>query len=69
MGHLTRNVGKEHVHEIFSFYGSVRSVDVAIDKQVNLPRGFAYVEFNNTDDADNARMHLDGGQIDGNVIR
>lgn len=36
---------------------------------VNLPRGFAYVEFANREDAERARSHMDGGQLDGNVLR
>lgn len=36
---------------------------------VNLPRGFAYVEFKEREDAEKARAHMDGGQLDGNVIR
>ena len=36
---------------------------------VNLPRGFAYVEFKEREDAEKARIHMDGGQLDGNVLR
>lgn len=31
-------------------------------------RGFAYVEFTNPDEAENAMKHMDGGQIDGQEI-
>lgn len=36
---------------------------------VNLPRGFAYVEFASREDAERARSHMDGGQLDGNTLR
>lgn len=36
---------------------------------VNLPRGFAYVEFKEREEAEKARAHMDGGQLDGNVLR
>ncbi len=36
---------------------------------VNLPRGFAYVEYKDRDEAEKARVHMDGGQLDGNVLR
>ncbi len=36
---------------------------------VNLPRGFAYVEFKSREEAEKARLHMDGGQLDGNVLR
>jgi hypothetical protein len=38
VGHLTRNVSEAHVAEIFGTYGKLRGVELAIDKQVNLPR-------------------------------
>lgn len=31
-------------------------------------RGFAYLEYTNAEDAENAMKHMDGGQIDGQEI-
>lgn len=31
-------------------------------------RGFAYIEYTNPEDAENAMKHMDGGQIDGQEI-
>lgn len=38
VGHLTRNVTEAHVREIFGAFGELRSVELAIDRVVNLPR-------------------------------
>jgi RNA recognition motif-containing protein len=35
---------------------------------VNLPKGFAYVEFASGADANDAKVHMDGAQLDGNVV-
>ena len=35
---------------------------------VDLPRGFAYVEYETRAEAEKAKLHMDGGQLDGNVI-
>lgn len=44
-------------------------VDFAMDKlHPNQGRGFAYVEFETADEAENAMKHMDGGQIDGQEI-
>lgn len=44
-------------------------VDFAMDKlHPNQGRGFAYVEFDTADEAENAMKHMDGGQIDGQEI-
>lgn len=69
VGHLTRNVQQEHIHEIFSTYGTVKHVELAMDKAVNLPRGFAYVEFSKRSEAEEAQRLMDGGQLDGNQLR
>ena len=36
--------------------------------QVNLSRGFAYVEFETRAEAEAAKLHMDGGQLDGNFV-
>ena len=36
--------------------------------QVGLSRGFAYVEYESPEDAEEARNNMHGGQLDGNVI-
>lgn len=59
----------DHVKEIFSNFGHVKHVEIAIDKTVNLPRGFAYVEYESREDAEKALDYMDGGQIDGSEIR
>lgn len=66
---LTRNVNAGHLKEIFGTYGLVHSVELAMDKSVNLPKGFAFVEFEELIDAERAVDFLDRGQIDGNIIR
>ena len=68
VAHLTRNVTKDHVFEIFSVYGHVKAVDLPMDRFNFLPRGFAYVEYDEAEDAENALKHMDGGQIDGQEI-
>jgi len=39
------------------------------DRRANLPRGSAYIQFFGRPDAEKAQSYMDGGQIDGNVIR
>ncbi|WOL14260.1 serine/arginine-rich splicing factor SR45-like isoform X4 [Canna indica] len=67
--HLSRNVNEAHLKEIFGNFGEIVNVELAIDRLVNLPRGYGYVEFKKRVDAEKALLHMDGGQIDGCVIR
>ncbi len=69
VGNLTRNVTEDHVREIFGTYGEIRVVELAIDRAVNLPRGYAHVEYVNRADAETAIDHMNNGQIDGASIR
>lgn len=69
VGNLTRNVTEEHLKEIFGTFGKLASVELAMDRAVNLPRGFAHVEYESASDATKAVEHMHEGQIDGNVIK
>eukprot|EP01041_Mallomonas_annulata_P004571 gene4570-9086_t len=66
IANLTRNVKEEHLQEIFSTYGPV---DLVIDKRVGLSKGNAYVEFEKAKDAEDAMLHMDGGQLDGHILK
>lgn len=66
---LTRNVTADHVKEIFSTYGQLLSCTLAIDERVQLPKGYAVVEYATREEAEKAREYMDGGQIDGAVIQ
>jgi hypothetical protein len=57
-------VHREHVHEIFSVYGTVSNVDMPVDhRTTGMNRGFAYVEYETGDDAAKAYKHMDGGAL------
>ncbi|KAF7489048.2 RNA-binding protein with serine-rich domain 1, partial [Sarcoptes scabiei] len=69
IGRLTRNVTENHINEIFSSFGKVLSVEMPTDRvHHHLNRGFAYVEYENENDAAKAVKLMDGGQIDGQEI-
>ena len=69
IGCLTRNISRDHLLEIFSVYGTVKTVEIPTVRNHNhLHRGFAYIEFSTADEAENAMKHMDGGQIDGQEI-
>ena len=63
VGHLTRNVNKDHITEIFSVYGQVKSVEIIPDRyHPEFSRGFAYVDYEQPEDAEKAIKHMDGGK-------
>lgn len=67
---MTRNVSKEHVIEIFSTYGVIRHVDMPFDVVHSaFNKGFAYIEYEKPEEADQACKYMDGGQIDGQEVK
>ncbi|EHB06835.1 RNA-binding protein with serine-rich domain 1 [Heterocephalus glaber] len=66
---LTRNVTKAHIMEIFSTYGKIKMMGMPVERMhPHLPKAYAYVEFENPDEAEKALKHMDGGPIDGQEI-
>ncbi len=57
------------MREIFGAYGELKSCTLAVDERVQLPKGYAVVEFAQREDAERAKDYMDGGQLDGNVIQ
>lgn len=54
---------QDHIQEIFSTYGKIKMVDMAMDRLYpHLSRGYAYVEFETPEEAQKALKHMDGGR-------
>ena len=67
--HLTQNVTKDHVQEIFGKFGKLKEVMMPVDSDHhNLNRSFADVEYEELGDAQKALKYMNGGQLDGQVI-
>lgn len=70
IGRLSRNVTKEHVTEIFGTYGTIKNIEMPFDTiHQSFYKGFAYVEYENAEDANKAWKYMDGGQIDGQEVK
>ncbi|XP_025772507.1 RNA-binding protein with serine-rich domain 1 [Puma concolor] len=68
-GRRLRRREDDHIMEIFSTYGKIKMIDMPVERMhPHLSKGYAYVEFENPDEAEKALKHMDGGQIDGQEI-
>ncbi|KAL9130243.1 MAG: hypothetical protein Q9217_001536 [Psora testacea] len=65
---LTRNINEAHLREIFGVYGSIKDLDLPMNRQFNTNRGTAYIIYNTTPSAESAIAHMHEAQLDGAVI-
>jgi len=54
--------------EMFELYGDVNSARVILDKETRKSKGFGFVDFANTVDAEKAIQDLDGVQLEGKTL-
>lgn len=57
------------LREVFSKYGPIADVSIVYDQQSRRSRGFAFVYFENVDDAKEAKERANGMELDGRRIR
>jgi RNA recognition motif-containing protein len=60
---------EEKLRQAFEGFGEVSSCNVIMDSFSNKPRGFAFVEMTNNDEAKAAISGLDGQDLDGRAIK
>ena len=66
---ISPNLSEEHIKEIFSNYGNIKDVYIAIDDEIKVKKDYAFIEFENKKDAEDAELYMNGGQIDGIVVK
>lgn len=69
IGNLSFNVGDDDLGKIFGESGEIVSANVIRDYNSGRSKGFAFVEFKNSEDADKAIKNFDGKEVDGRAIR
>ncbi len=66
---ITPNVTEEHLKEIFSHFGEVKECFIPINKQTQLKKNYAFIEFTKIESAEQAQLYMDEGQIDGKIVQ
>jgi RNA recognition motif-containing protein len=69
VGNLPFSVTEADLRQLFEEYGTVEAVNVITDRDTGRPRGFAFVEMENAENADKAIQSLDGQDFGGRDIR
>ncbi|HYO82062.1 MAG TPA: RNA-binding protein [Bryobacteraceae bacterium] len=68
VGNLSYQTRQEDLEEAFAASGAVERVSVVTDRDTGQPRGFAFVEMTNRNEASNAIEGLNGTELNGRVL-
>ncbi len=69
VGNLPFSATEAELRDVFGRHGSVRSVNVITDRETGRPRGFAFVEMEESSAAEDAMKALDGSELGGRTLR
>jgi RNA recognition motif-containing protein len=69
VGNIGTDVTEEQLRNLFAVHGTVASVALVIDRDTAQPRGFAFVEMNDSEEAKRAISSLDGAILNGRLLR
>jgi len=69
IGGLSWDTTDESLRKVFEEVGEVVSSRVVTDRETGRSRGFGFVEYNDSRDAEDAREKLNGQEVDGRTIR
>jgi cold-inducible RNA-binding protein len=68
VGNLSYQTTQDDLTSIFSQYGAVERVNMVTDRMTGQPRGFAFVEMSNRNEAETAMSHLNGSDLHGRTL-
>lgn len=66
---LPENTEEELVRQVFLPFGDIKDIQLPVDPISQEPRGFAFVEFEEEDDATEAIFNLHNSELEGTVLR
>ena len=69
VGNLPFSVTEDELRGAFERHGSVGSVNLITDRETGRPRGFGFVEMDESSAADDAMRALDGTDFGGRSLR
>lgn len=68
VGNLPFSTNEAELRDLFSAHGQVDSAAIVMDRETGRPRGFGFIEMNNSSEAQNAINALNGSNVGGRTI-
>ncbi len=69
VGNLSYDVTSDDLSNVFAEYGTVKRVQIPIDRETGRPRGFGFVEMDSDAEEDAAIEALDGAEWMGRSLK
>jgi RNA recognition motif-containing protein len=69
VGNLSHSSTEDSVRNAFEQFGKVEKVKIILDRETGQPRGFAFVEMPNADEAQAAIEKMNNVELDGRSLR
>ncbi|MEM9149622.1 MAG: RNA-binding protein [Cyanobacteria bacterium P01_F01_bin.3] len=69
VGNLSFDATQEDINQVFTEYGTVKSVKVPTDRETGRVRGFAFVEMSSEAEEEAAISALDGAEWMGRTLK
>jgi RNA recognition motif-containing protein len=69
VGNLSYQVQQDDLTEVFAEYGTVKRIQMPVDRETGRMRGFAFVEMNTDEEEEAAIAALDGAEWMGRDMR
>lgn len=68
VGNLSYQTTQDDLYAAFAAYGAVERVNIVTDRDTGQPRGFAFVEMTERNDAETAIAKLNGAELNGRAM-
>ncbi len=68
VGNMPYSMTDAEVKDLFGAHGTVDAVRIVMDRESGRPKGFAFVEMNNADEASAAIEAINGTQVGGRAL-
>ena len=65
---LVFDINKKHLQKLFAPFGKVTDINIPINQSNNKPKGFAFIQFENKNEADRAVRELNDTKFKGRNI-
>lgn len=69
VGNLAFTTTEQELRSLFEVHGAVERVNMVTDRDTGRPRGFAFVEMTNADEADKASAAIAGTTVGGRALK